>query len=74
MSDTNTALDDANYRSPDNLAKAIMEFAKGPRLIGNFMGLLVYVDKSVPPGEIEIRHSDGRSQRFSIDQAEARRV
>lgn len=61
------ALDDVTYREPNELARAILGFALGPKLIGNFMGLLVYVDKSVPPGEIEFRHSDGRTQRFSID-------
>jgi hypothetical protein len=71
------------YRSPDDLLKAVEAFTKGPKLIGNLMGLLVYVDDSVPPGEIEIRHTDGRNQRFSIDhpyiqgtklEAEARRA
>jgi hypothetical protein len=56
-----------NYRSPDDIMRAVMEFARGPRLIGNLMGVLVYVDGSLPPGEIEFRHGDGRVQRVSID-------
>lgn len=72
-----------DYRSPDDIVKAVMEFTKGPQLIGNLMGFLVYVDNSVRPGEIEIHHKGGRIQRFSIDhpyirgtklEAEARRV
>lgn len=54
------------YRSPDEIIKAIEEFAKGPHLIGNLMGLLVYVDKR-PPGAIEFHHGDGRVQRVSVD-------
>lgn len=63
---TNVA-DDAGFREPEELVKAVMEFARGPRLIGNLMGLLVYVDHSIPPGQIEFRHADGRVQRVSID-------
>jgi hypothetical protein len=62
-----SALPDDAYRSPDDIIKAIMEFARGPRLIGNLMGFLVYVDDSLPPGSIEFHHSDGRVQRVSID-------
>jgi hypothetical protein len=56
-----------DYRSPDEIVKAVMEFAKGPKLIGNLMGLLVYVDNSVPPGQVQIHHKGGRVQTFSVD-------
>lgn len=81
--DLTNALPDPNYRSPDDIVRAILAFAKGPRLIGNMMGLLVYVDNSLPPGMIEFRHTDGRVQRVNIDhpyiqgtklEAEARRA
>lgn len=64
---TTNTVDTGDYRSPDDIVQALREFIKGPHLIGNLMGCPVYVDASLPPGIIEIRQSDGRTLRVSVD-------
>lgn len=63
---TTNAIDDGRYRSPDEIIAALERFIKGPRIIGNLHGYLVYVDDSLPPGMIEIRAGEN-TMRFPVD-------